>query len=107
MQVNFPSIVEGGKLDPLMQRAADRFVDDGQIDISMTNDIMDLGGRPSEMYTGTSANIKKAMSGLFHQSERLNREVFLLSTFELAYEKYSNDFQRQPGMEGLKGVYPT
>jgi hypothetical protein len=105
MQVNFPSIVEGGKLDPLMQRAADRFLDDGQIDISMTNDIMDLGGRPSEMYTGTNANIKKAMSGLFHQSERLNREVFLLSTFELAYEKYSNDFQRQPGMEGLKGVY--
>jgi len=104
MQVNFPSIVEGGKLDPLMQRAADRFIDDGQIDISMTNDIMDLGGRPSEMYTGVSANIKKAMSGLFHQSERLNREVFLLSTFELAYEKYSNDFQRQPGMEGLKGV---
>ena len=105
MQVNFPSIVEGGKLDPLMQRAADRFLDDGQIDISMTNDIMDLGGRPSEMYTGTNANIKKAMSGLFHQSERLNREVFLLSTFELAYEKYLNDFQRQPGMEGLKGVY--
>jgi hypothetical protein len=105
MQVNFPSIVEGGKLDPLMQRAADRFVDDGQIDISLTNDIMDLGGRPSELYTGINANIKKVMSGLFHQSERLNREVFLLSTFELAYEKYSNDFQRQPGMEGLKGVY--
>jgi hypothetical protein len=105
MQVNFPSIVEGGNLDPLMQRAADRFVDDGQIDISMTNDIMDLGGRPSELYTGTSATIKKAMSGLFHQSERLNREVFLLSTFELAYDKYLNDFQRQPGMEGLKGVY--
>jgi hypothetical protein len=105
MQVSFPSIVEGGKLDPLMQRAADRFVDDGQIDISMTNDIMDLGGRPSELYTGTSATVKKAMSGLFHQSERLNREVFLLSTFELAYEKYLKDFQRQPGMEGLKGVY--
>lgn len=104
MQVNFPSIVQGKKLDPLMQRAADRFIDDGQIDISMTNDIMDLGGRPSEMYTGVSANIKKAMSGLFHQSERLNREVFLLSTFELAYEKYLKDFQRQPGMEGLKGV---
>jgi hypothetical protein len=105
MQVNFPSIVEGGKLDPLMQRAADRFVDDGQIDISLTNDIMDLGGRPSELYTGISANVKKVMSGLFHQSERLNREVFLLSAFELAYEKYLNDFQRQPGMEGLKGVY--
>ena len=28
------------------------------------------------------------MSGVFHQAERLNREVALLTTFELAYEKY-------------------
>ena len=104
-QVNFPSIVEGANLPPLLRRAADRFVDDGVIDISLTNDIFELGDRPSALYTGTAATIKKVMSGLFHQSERMNREIILLSTFELAYDKYSKDYQRQPGMEGLRGVY--
>lgn len=104
-QVNFPSIVEGGKLPPLLQKAANRFIDDGLIDISLTNDIFELGERPSALYTGTSATIKKIMSGLFHQSERMNREIVLLTTFELAYDKFLKDYQRQPGMEGLRGVY--
>lgn len=104
-QVNFPSIVEGGKLPPLLQKAADRFIDDGLIDISLTNDIFELGERPSALYTGTAATVKKVMSGLFHQSERMNREIVLLTTFELAHEKFLKDYQRQPGMEGLRGVY--
>lgn len=104
-QVNFPSIAEGGKLPSLLQKAADRFIDDGVIDISITNDIFDLGERPSALYTGTAATVKKVMSGLFHQSERMNREIVLLTTFELAYNKFLKDYQRQPGMEGLRGVY--
>lgn len=104
-QVNFPSIVEGGKLPSLLQKAANRFIDDGLIDISLTNDIFELGERPSALYTGISATIKKVMSGLFHQSERMNREIVLLTTFELAYDKFLKDYQRQPGMEGLRGVY--
>jgi hypothetical protein len=104
-QVNFPSLAESGNLPPLLQKAADRFIADGTIDISLTNDIFDLGERPSALYTGTAATVKKVMSGLFHQSERMNREIVLLTTFELAYEKFLNDYQRQPGMEGLRGVY--
>ena len=87
-QVSFPSIVEGGKLSPLLQRAADRFVDDGDINISMTNDIFELGEQPSALYTGKTNAVKKLLAGLFHQAERLNREVALLTTFELAYDKY-------------------
>lgn len=87
--VSFPSIVEGGSLDPLLQRAADRFVTDGDINISMTNDIFELGDRPSDLYTGRTSAVKKVLSAVFHQAERLNREVSLLSTFELAYEKYN------------------
>ena len=87
--VSFPSIVEGGGLDPLLQRAADRFVSDGDINISMTNDIFELGDRPSDLYTGRTSAVKQAISVVFHQAERLNREVSLLSTFELAYEKYN------------------
>jgi len=99
MQMEFPSIVEGGKLDPLLQRAADRFVEDNDINISQTNDIMDIGGRPSELYTGRYNTVKRTIAALFHQSERLNREVTLLSTFELAYEK----FLKEPKKD-LRGV---
>jgi hypothetical protein len=90
LEVQFPSIVEGGKLSPVLQRAADLFVADGDITISLTNDINNLADRPSGLYTGNYENVKKVLSGLFHQSERLNREVVLMTTFELAYEKFKN-----------------
>jgi len=90
LAMQFPSIVEGGKLPPLLQRAADEFINQGQINISLTNDIFDLSDRPSELYTTRYEVIKKILSGLFHQSERLNREVALMSTFELEYERLLN-----------------
>ena len=90
LEVQFPSIVEGGKLTPILQRAADLFVADGDITISLTNDINNLAERPSGLYTGNYENVKKVLSGLFHQSERLNREVVLMTTFELAYEKFKD-----------------
>ena len=99
LEVQFPSIVEGGKLSKLLQRAADRFVSDGDITISLTNDINNLSERPSGLYTGNYENVKKVLSGLFHQSERLNREVVLMTTFELAYEKFKNADQKD-----LQGV---
>jgi GNAT superfamily N-acetyltransferase len=99
MQMEFPSIVEGGNLDPLMQRAADRFIEDNDINISQTNDIMDIGGRPSELYTGRYNTVKRTIAALFHQSERLNREVTLLSVFELSYDKFLNEPKKN-----LRGV---
>jgi hypothetical protein len=90
LEVQFPSIVEGGKLSKLLQRAADLFVADGDITISLINDINNLSERPSGLYTGNYNSIKKVLSGLFHQSERLNREVVLMTTFELAYEKFKD-----------------
>ena len=99
METSFPSIAEGGDLSPLMQRAADRFIEEGQINISLTNDIFDIGDRPSDLYTGKYNAVKKAISGLFHQSERLNREVTLLTVFELAYDK----FRTEPKKD-LRGV---
>jgi hypothetical protein len=99
MQMQFPSIVEGGKLSGVLKRAADRFVEEGQINISLTNDLMDMSGRPSELYTGRYNMVKKMLSGLFHQSERLGREVTLLTTFELAYESFSKSPKKD-----LRGV---
>jgi hypothetical protein len=44
MQMQFPSIVEGGKLTGRLKDAADRFVEEGQVNISLTNDVfMALG----------------------------------------------------------------
>jgi hypothetical protein len=99
MQMQFPSIVEGGKLTGVLKQAADRFLDDNQVNISLTNDLMDMSGRPSELYTGRYNMVKKMLSGLFHQSERLGREVTLLTTFELAYEKFSKSPKKD-----LRGV---
>ena len=94
LDMQFPSIVEGGQLSPLMQRAADRFIEEGQINVSLTNDIFDLSDRPSELYTTRYEIIKKILGGLFHQSERANREVALLSAFELEYNKLLNEPKR-------------
>ena len=99
MQVSFPSIVEGGNLSPLLQKAADKFIEDGDINISMTNDIYDMGERPSSTYTGTGNYVKKILAGPFHQAERMAREISLLTTFELAYEK----FLKEPKTD-LRGV---
>jgi hypothetical protein len=99
MQMQFPSIVEGGKLTGRLKDAADRFVEEGQINISITNDIFGLGDRPSELYTGRYNALKRAVAAFFHQSERLNREVGLLSTFELAYERYKKEPKKD-----LRGV---
>ena len=101
-QVSFPSIVESNllaKMDPILQRAAQRFVDDGDFTISMTNDIFDLNERPSALYTGTTNKVKKVLAGGFHHAEQLNREVALLTVFELAHEKFTKEPKRD-----LKGV---
>ena len=96
-QVSFPSIVESSvlaSLDPIVQRAAKRFVDDGDINISMTNDIFDLSENPSALYTGYANTTKKLLAGVFHQAERLNREIALLTVFELAYDKFTKEPKR-------------
>jgi hypothetical protein len=86
-QMQFPSIVESPNLSPLLKRAADRFVAEEQVNISLTNDIFDLSDRPSELYTTRYNVVKKILGGLFHQSERANREVALMSAFELEYDR--------------------
>jgi len=87
MDMAFPSIVEGGKLEGILKDAAQQLLDEEQINISLTNDVLNIGEGPTAAYTGTYNAVKRGISALFHQSERLNREVTLLSVVELAYEK--------------------
>lgn len=106
MQVSFPTIAESGMLsmtlekpagiadadwDTSLQRAADKFIDDGDIEVSMTNDIYNLGETPSELQTGKANAVKKIMAGGFHHLESFNRQNAMLTTFELAYQKFLTD----------------
>jgi hypothetical protein len=91
MDMSFPSIVEGGNLTGILKDAAQQLLDEEQINISLTNDVLNVGSGPTAAYTGTYNAVKRGISALFHQSERLNREITLLSVVELAYEKLMSE----------------
>ena len=91
MDMSFPSIVEGGNLTGILKDAAQQLLDEEQINISLTNDVLNVGSGPTAAYTGTYNAVKRGISALFHQSERLNREITLLSVVELAYEKFMSE----------------
>lgn len=94
LQVKYPSLFESNYLTGLQRQAADTFLLERDIDVSQTNDILSLGDKPSEFYTKTPERIRQFVSGPMHQSERLMREVGLLTAFDLAYEKFSKDPKR-------------
>lgn len=67
------------------QAAFDRFVADGLIDITATYDQSGLASTPTENYSGLRHRSMKALTFLFHQAERLNREVMAMTAFRIAY----------------------
>ena len=87
-EVEFPSITDSKDLTPLERRFADTFIQNGQLNISATHDIFGMSEEPSAMYTGRASKIKQGLAAMFHQAERLNREVTLMSVAQLAYDKY-------------------
>ena len=94
LQVEFPSVMEAGNLSPVQKQAAKRFIEENDVNISQVSDMMSIGDAPSALYTGRYNMIKRAMAAIFHQAERLNREVLLLTAFDLAYEKYTGAEKR-------------
>jgi len=93
-QARFPSLFESGQLNALQQKAADVFLSENDVNISLTSDIMGLGDTPSALYTGRYARAKNFISQPLHQTERIMREVGLLTAFELAYEKFLKEPKR-------------
>jgi hypothetical protein len=88
-EISWPSIVEGGYLKGASARAAQKFTDDGDINVSQTSDVFDFAERPSELYSsGKFSRIMQGIAMPFHQLDRLTREVTLMSVFDLAYEQY-------------------
>jgi hypothetical protein len=74
-------------LSRVEQAAFNRFVADGLIDITATYDQSGLASMPTEHYSGFRYKAMKALTFLFHQAERLNREVMAMSAFRTAYEQ--------------------
>ena len=72
-------------LSRIEQAAYNKFVADGLIDITATYDQSGLASTPTENYSGARYKAMKALTFLFHQAERLNREVMAMSAFRSAY----------------------
>jgi hypothetical protein len=72
-------------LSKVEQAAYNKFVADGLIDITATYDQSGLASTPTENYSGARYKAMKALTFLFHQAERLNREVMAMSAFRTAY----------------------
>jgi hypothetical protein len=72
-------------LSAVEQAAHNRFVADGLIDITATYDQSGLASTPTESYSGARYKAMKVITFLFHQAERLNREIMAMSAFRTAY----------------------
>jgi hypothetical protein len=68
------------------------------IDTTLTHDSVSIGEHPSSDYTGRWQKFMYYASLPFHAAEKFNREVTFMSSFELAYNKYT-----APVSEGGKG----
>lgn len=81
--------------NPILASAFADAADRGVTEITRTYDLLGMSRTPSQEYTGRfgkfSRGVVDMMGALFHHSERLNREIMYMSSFELAYEKAVND----------------
>jgi hypothetical protein len=71
------------KLNPDEMRAVDAMRDRGIADVTLTYDLMDRRSVPTTKYIGAWKTATNMMGALFHNVERLNREVMYLTSFRL------------------------
>lgn len=86
-RVEFPTLSRSDSMTDMDKQAYERFVADGVIDITAAYDQSGLASAPTESYGGVKNRAMEAMSALFHNAERFNREVMAMSAFRAAMEK--------------------
>jgi hypothetical protein len=84
--LTFPSL-DRSQLSPIERQAYDKFVRDGLIDVTLSHDLVGMAEAPTNLYTGKMHKVMRALSYMFHNAEKYNREVVAMSTFKLAYDK--------------------
>ena len=88
----FPSLANKPDIfNDRQQKAFDKFVADGLIDITLTHDIVGLAETDSNLYTGRMQKVMQVLSAAFHGAEKFNREVVAMSAYDLAYAKNIKD----------------
>jgi Large polyvalent protein associated domain 39 len=88
VSVGMSKHVQGNKvLAAAFADAAER----GITEITRTYDLLQMSRMPSDALSNPAVKFKRAavnmMGALFHASERMNREIMYMASFELAYEK--------------------
>jgi hypothetical protein len=91
LSVHFPSAMESGKLTGLDKIAAQQLIDEEQVNVSQTYDMVSVGDRSSDLTLSKYEAIKRAVFMPLHQIERFNREIGLLTAFQLEYEKITSE----------------
>ena len=86
-RVQFPTLSRSDTMTDIDKQAYERFVADGVIDITAAYDQSGLASAPTDSYGGVKNRAMEAMSSLFHNAERFNREVMAMSAFRAAMEK--------------------
>jgi hypothetical protein len=86
-KLTLPSLAASAEVrkDPVLRRAAQEMIDRGISTNTQTNDLFMRKGQPSADYNPYTANAVQAMGFLFHNAERLSREVAFMTAFRLAY----------------------
>jgi hypothetical protein len=89
--------------NPVLNAAFSEAAERGVTEITRTYDLMSMSKTPSQRFTsGTSRAARTAADltgALFHHSERLNREIMFMTSFELAYNKAVKQ-GKAPGANG-------
>ena len=84
---------------PALKQAFEEAVDREITEVTRTHDLLAMGRVPSDQYRNKVARGYafgiKAAGFLFHHTERLNREIMFMTSFELAYNKYLTDMGLQ------------
>jgi hypothetical protein len=89
--------------NPVLQAAFDEAAERGITEVTRTYDLLALAKTPSTKFTGGASRFYRGaisgMGALFHHSERLNREIMYMASFELAYNKAVKE-GLAPGVNG-------
>ena len=85
--VLFPSLDRSSSMSKMDRAAYNKFVADGVIDITAAYDQSGLASAPTAEYGGMRHRAMQAVSALFHNAERFNREVVAMSAFRTGMEK--------------------
>jgi hypothetical protein len=89
--------------NPVLNAAFSEAAERGVTEITRTYDLMSMSRTPSQKFTSGTSRVARTAAdltgALFHHSERLNREIMFMASFELAYNKAVKD-GKAPGVNG-------